>query len=339
MSLVVPSASAPILDERLPVTHATLLLALLLPCVVLLLVLHCITLFLKLRGYRRKCRRRRRLRSTVSQSSDSGVQQDEDYKVSETPSFPNHESVPPPGPGPGAGHVLPASAFNTLQQPPSRQSGPAGRTYKPDGTAGDGSASFRPPSTILAAMSTTASTTRAELPQRASAYTHSSAEWRRALMQGIQVGSSDSEVERAQRVPPNSPAVPLPLPPPHRDKPKRRGMRRSSTMSLQNERHIVIMSPVDSIRFEYASSIPHEETQFINSGNASTLGPGLDSDFGASAGISLRILSSDSEGCANALWASGLEWDYYDPNYKKRNHMLKQMHHQLPAVCTKQYWV
>ncbi|RXM93228.1 Alcohol dehydrogenase [NADP(+)] A, partial [Acipenser ruthenus] len=113
-----------------------------------------------------------------------------------------------------------------------------------------------------------------------------------------------------------------------------RQMHRSSTMRLHNERHIRIMSPpVDSVRFECASSIPREENGFVHSGNSSTLGPGLDSDFGASAGISLRILSSDSESCSSVLWASGLEWDYYDPGYNRRKQMRKHME-QLPAVLS-----
>uniref|UniRef100_W5MHT1 Huluwa n=1 Tax=Lepisosteus oculatus TaxID=7918 RepID=W5MHT1_LEPOC len=144
--------------------------------------------------------------------------------------------------------------------------------------------------------------------------------WRR----GVRVVplSSDSEADRANTVPPNSPAtVALPA----RNMLNIRPIRRSSTMELQNER-------------QAASSIPPEESELVISGNSSTLGPGLDSDFGASAGISLRILSSDSEVFPTTVWASGLEWDYYDPSYKRRSQMHRHLEH-VPTVSHKQYWV
>uniref|UniRef100_A0A3P8UIH8 Huluwa n=1 Tax=Cynoglossus semilaevis TaxID=244447 RepID=A0A3P8UIH8_CYNSE len=71
--------------------------------------------------------------------------------------------------------------------------------------------------------------------------------------------------------------------------------------------------------------------------NTSAAGPGLDSDFGASA-VSLRILSADSDGLSNGVLASALEWDYYDPCYVKQNHVPKHKHHR-PVMHTKQYWV
>uniref|UniRef100_A0A3B3ZLY9 Protein huluwa-like n=1 Tax=Periophthalmus magnuspinnatus TaxID=409849 RepID=A0A3B3ZLY9_9GOBI len=69
----------------------------------------------------------------------------------------------------------------------------------------------------------------------------------------------------------------------------------------------------------------------------SAVGPGLDSDFGASA-VSLRILSADSDGLSNGVLTSALEWDYYDPCYVKQNNVPKQKHHR-PVLHTKQYWV
>lgn len=72
--------------------------------------------------------------------------------------------------------------------------------------------------------------------------------------------------------------------------------------------------------------------------NVSAVGPGLDSDFGASAGVSLRILSADSDGLSNGVLSSFLEWDYYDPCYVKQNDVPKYTHHR-PAMHTKQYWV
>ncbi|KAM9307094.1 protein huluwa [Pholidichthys leucotaenia] len=72
--------------------------------------------------------------------------------------------------------------------------------------------------------------------------------------------------------------------------------------------------------------------------NSSAVGPGLDSDFGASAGVSLRILSADSDCLSNGVLASTLEWDYYDPCYVKQNNVPKHQHCR-PAIHTKQYWV
>ncbi|XP_041102632.1 protein huluwa-like [Polyodon spathula] len=322
---LVQSANPPILDERLPVSSLSLLILLLIPCVVLLLLFNCVILGYKLLSWKKKRRRRRRLReqwSFFSPSTEfsrlSGT-----TKLSEEPSFANNA---------GPGRICPVSSAHSLGEKRGEPR-PRGRAYKPDGTAGEASGSLRPPSTILAVLSTTASTTRADLPRRTQVHTNSSSDWRAGVHQIVPF-SSDSETERPHPVPPNSPEITV-----QRDLPGTRQMHRSSTMRLHNERHIRIMSPpVDSVRFECASNIPCEETGFVHSGNSSTLGPGLDSDFGASAGISLRILSSDSESCSSVLWASGLEWDYYDPGYNRRKQMRKHME-QLPALCSRQYWV
>lgn len=64
------------------------------------------------------------------------------------------------------------------------------------------------------------------------------------------------------------------------------GMRRCSTMELQNEQNNPGEHLFDKVLFEceYASSMPPETSCIVASGNSSTVGPGLDSDFGASAG-------------------------------------------------------
>uniref|UniRef100_A0A3Q3H2A6 Huluwa n=1 Tax=Labrus bergylta TaxID=56723 RepID=A0A3Q3H2A6_9LABR len=91
-----------------------------------------------------------------------------------------------------------------------------------------------------------------------------------------------------------------------------------------------------SLRFDKVDM----ECEFINVPletscvNTSAVGPGLDSDFGASA-VSLRILSADSDGLSNGVLASALEWDYYDPCYVKQNNLPKHKHHR-PAMHTKQ---
>ncbi|XP_029941409.1 protein huluwa [Salarias fasciatus] len=70
------------------------------------------------------------------------------------------------------------------------------------------------------------------------------------------------------------------------------------------------------------------------------VGPGLDSDFGASAGVSLRILSADSDGLSGGApaSASALEWDYYDPCYVRQNYVPTHLQPR-PALHTKHYWV
>ncbi|KAJ6662987.1 hypothetical protein lerEdw1_010808 [Lerista edwardsae] len=94
--------------------------------------------------------------------------------------------------------------------------------------------------------------------------------------------------------------------------------------------------------FEYGSSIQrHTERTGLNSANfTASQGPGLDSNFGASAGISVCILSSDSEESPPAAQPlppplGQFEWDYYDPGYKRRTRLPQQ----LPQICSKQYWL
>lgn len=55
-------------------------------------------------------------------------------------------------------------------------------------------------------------------------------------------------------------------------------------------------------------------------------------------GVSLRILSADSDGLSHGVPSSALEWDYYDPSYVQQNQVPK---HKQPraAVHAKQYWV
>ncbi|XP_073537566.1 protein huluwa-like [Phyllobates terribilis] len=100
------------------------------------------------------------------------------------------------------------------------------------------------------------------------------------------------------------------------------------------------LNPLGSILFDHASSIPPDDTPTRVSANSSFQGPGLDTDFGVSAGVSLHILSSDSDSCSQS-WASGMEWDYYDPCYMRKNRLRREtwQNHQLPVICSKQYWV
>ncbi|XP_067321686.1 protein huluwa-like [Anolis sagrei] len=99
----------------------------------------------------------------------------------------------------------------------------------------------------------------------------------------------------------------------------------------------------DRVPFEYSSSIRGEGTSRapLTSGNfTATPGPGLDTDFGASAGISVRILSSDGDGSPDtSLFPRRLsgrfEWDYYDPSFERKG----QTHPQPPPISSKQYWL
>ncbi|KAM8960954.1 protein huluwa-like [Pelodytes ibericus] len=91
-------------------------------------------------------------------------------------------------------------------------------------------------------------------------------------------------------------------------------------------------TPLGSINFERVSNVCHDDYMAQLQG--------LDSDFGVSAGVSVHILSSDSDTCSQ-LWTSGMEWDYYDPCYMRRNRHRKDNHHNRhhPGICSKQYWV
>uniref|UniRef100_A0A3Q3WA30 Protein huluwa-like n=1 Tax=Mola mola TaxID=94237 RepID=A0A3Q3WA30_MOLML len=104
--------------------------------------------------------------------------------------------------------------------------------------------------------------------------------------------------------------------------------------SLRAPSTIRATSPFHKVDLEPEYGNPPSEASCLNT---SAVGPGLDSDFGASA-VSLRILSADSDGLSNGVLSSALEWDYYDPCYVKQNNVPKHKHHR-PAVHTKQYWV
>ncbi|XP_036384233.1 protein huluwa [Megalops cyprinoides] len=334
MSQMGPSATPSTLTEGLPISSLTLLILLLIPCVVLLLLLNCMILGYKLLVLYKRKRRRRRLssESTLLQSTLSTRQRV--TKISGIPSFSNKNekrnfiSISEP--------MLAQPVSSSLTSSKERAAtGQRIRILRPDGATGGAIESLAAPSTILATMSTTGSTTRADLPRRSRLYTKSSSGWRRSAPVLLQ--SSDSDTDRPNTVPPNSPELNAPqsvgtsnLGP----------MRRSSTMELQDEMKNMGVNSLDTVKleYEYASSIPQESSCFVASANSSIVGPGLDSDFGASAGISLRILSSDSDGFTNAILGSGLEWDYYDPCYVRQNHVPKHMHH-MPTVTTKQYWV
>ncbi|XP_056403224.1 protein huluwa-like [Hyla sarda] len=144
-------------------------------------------------------------------------------------------------------------------------------------------------------------------------------------------GISYSEQESRQNAaPPNTPAAPQMVP----------GVKNCNKTSTQRKPLGAPFTPLGSVLFDHASSIPPDDLPTRFSANSSFLGPGLDSDFGVSAGISLHILSSDSDSCSQS-WASGMEWDYYDPCYMRKNRLRRENrhNHQIPVICSKQYWV
>ncbi|XP_029108887.1 protein huluwa [Scleropages formosus] len=330
-------------SESSSISRLAPLLLLLVPSVLLLLLLNCVFLGYKLLLSAKRRRRRRRRRRLDSESTLS--------RMAETTS-----STIVNGDGErGFDPINPAQSVSSCLTS-SKESAAAPQTVSntmPDRATGTGtgSGSVRALSTVMAALSTTESTARAELPPRV--------DWRRGEPL-VPPPCSDSDTERGNPVPPNSPelhgAASTCREPCYtctsrernvaancesqRTAGSARPLRRSSTVDMKEELvHLGATSPRD-LRFQcgYTSSIPAENSVFVTSASSSTGGPGLDSDFGASAGVSLRILSCDGEGLSEAIPASGLEWDYYDPCYVSQNHVPRHMFH-MPTVTAKQYWV
>ncbi|XP_059398450.1 protein huluwa [Carassius carassius] len=290
----VPSSSY--LPEGFPVSSLALLILLLIPCVLLLLLINC--LFVGYKVFRMTLRKRDRCGSEISLMHSSFSTRQRITRFSDEPLLaPNRKtnfvSVSEPMLAPPITSSLTSSAER-------RATGQRARFLRPDGATYAGSESLR-----------------ARVP-----------DWRTSAPVLLQ--SSDSDTERVNTVPPNSPALHVPR---NRFSMPMTSMRRSSTMELEN-------APLDKIHVECesASIIPPEISCYVASSSPSARGSGLDSDFGASAGVSLRILSVDSDGFPGSAWASALEWDYYDPSYVTQNHIPKHRPH-APPITTKQYWV
>ncbi|KAK7131568.1 hypothetical protein R3I94_016632 [Phoxinus phoxinus] len=287
----VPSSNLP---ESLPVSSLALLILVLIPCVLLLLLLNC--LFVGYKLFRMTRRKRDRCGSETSLMHSSYSTRQRITRFSDEPLFApnrktNYVSVSEPMLAPPITSSLTSSAER-------RATGQRARFLRPDGATYAGSESLRAPN------------------------------WRKSAP--VLLLSSDSDTERVNTVPPNSPALHVT---PNRFTMPMTSMRRSSTMDLEN-------ASLDKIHVECesASIIPPEISCYVASSSPSVGGSGLDSDFGASAGVSLRILSMDSDGFPGSVWASALEWDYYDPSYVTQNHIPKHRPH-APPITTKQYWV
>ncbi|XP_073334611.1 protein huluwa isoform X2 [Pagrus major] len=306
------------LTEGYPVTTLTVVVLLLIPCVVILLLLNCLFLGYKLLILSKRRRLKREdteemlLQSTlhrVRRLSDVAFPPLQDGRRA-------YMSLSEP--------VLPHPV--TSSRASSRERAGVDhrfRLLRPDGATGSGS--LRAPSTIRATSPAAGFSQRLDLASGSRIYSVSKASgWCQSAP--VLPQSSDSEAEiRVNLVPPNSPA----------HETNHVGHRSSTYEMLTDVNPGVAVHVFDKVDMECEYANPPSEASCLNT---SAAGSGLDSDFGASAGVSLRILSADSDSLSNGVVASALEWDYYDPCYVKQNNVPKHKHHR-PAVHTKQYWV
>nr|XP_033502084.1 protein huluwa isoform X1 [Epinephelus lanceolatus] len=308
------------LTEGYPVTNLTLVVLLLIPCVVILLLLNCFFLVYKLLILSKKKSNRQEREDAEEMLLQSTLQRVRRVSDVVFPSLQDgrraYMSVSEP--------VLPHPV--TSSRASSRERAGVdhrNRLLRPDGATGLGS--LRAPSTIRATPSAAGFTSRLDLPSGSRTCSISKTGWCKSAP--VLPQSSDSEAEiRVNLVPPNSPT---------QETEHVGHLRRSSTYDMLTDVNPgAAVHVFDKVHTECECINPPLEASCLNT---SAVGPGLDSDFGASAGVSLRILS-DSDGLSNGVLASALEWDYYDPCYVKQNNVPKHKHHR-PAVHTKQYWV
>ncbi|XP_029300624.1 protein huluwa isoform X2 [Cottoperca gobio] len=323
-----------------PVTTLTLVVLLLIPCVVILLLLNCLFLGYKLLILSKSNRQMREgAEEMLLQSNLQTVRRVSDVAF---PSLQDARRAYMSLSEPILPHPVTSSRASSRER--------AGvdhriRLLRPDGATGSGS--LRAPSSIRAPSSAAGFIPRLHLPSGSRTCSTSTARWCQSAP--VLPQSSDSEAEtRVDLVPPNSPMEAEHV----------AHLRRSSTYEMLSDVNPGLALLVfDKVDMECEFSSPPSEASCLNS---SAVGPGLDSDFGASAGtspsaaltrvtrppllvclhycVSLRILSADSDGLSNGVLSSALEWDYYDPCYVKQNNVHKHKHHR-PAVHSKQYWV
>ncbi|XP_058474221.1 protein huluwa [Solea solea] len=320
MSQINPNTPSSV-TEGYPVTNLTLVVLLLIPCVVILLLLNCLFLGYKLMILsKRQQRKREDTEEMLLQSNVHRLRTGSDLAFSPLQDGRRvYVSVSEP--------VLPHPV--TSSRASSRER--AGldhrtRLLRPDGATGSGS--LRAPSTIRATSSAAGFSPRLDL--RSGSRTHSARKGGWCRSAPLLPQSSDSEAEtRLNLAPPNSPT-----------ETEHVGyIYQSRTHAMLKDVNPAAAAAAvhvfDRVEMECEYTNLPSETSCLN---MSAVGPGLDSDFGASAGVSLRILSADSDSLSNGVIASVLEWDYYDPCYVKQNNVPRHKHHR-PAVHTKQYWV
>ncbi|XP_063066168.1 protein huluwa isoform X2 [Engraulis encrasicolus] len=313
-----PVSATPPVTTSIP--GLTIIIILLVPCLLLVLLLNCLLLGHKLLLLARS-------KTHVRTSSECSLLQSTRHRVSH---FSDGPSLAYPNgriPGSMRRPLLPMPVTSSLTSSQELLAGRR-RSTQPDGATLAGSGSLRAPSPSMAPVG---------LPRRARAYFSKPVEWQRIPLESVDwrrsvqepTPSTESDLERANTVPPNSPVPECYVP-----------LRQSSTVDAHSD---VEFGSVDRVHLEceVASSIPAENSYFIasvGSSAGSAVGPGLDSDFGASAGVSLRILSADSGAMCGGLWASALEWDYYNPSYITQNQPPPPRSHG-PSISPKQYWI
>ncbi|KAM3600201.1 uncharacterized protein V6R79_019412 [Siganus canaliculatus] len=315
----VSQTTASNLTEGFPVSNLTVVVLLLIPCVVILLLLNCLFLGYKLLVLSKKRNKHKRedAEEMLLQATLPRV------RVSDLAFAPLQDR--------GRAYMSISEPVLTHPVTSSRASsrdrvGPDHRLrlLRPDGATGSGS--LRAPSTIQATSSTAGFTPRLDLPFGSRTCSSSKRGWCKSAPVLPQSSGSEAEI-RVNLVPPNSPM--------HQAEHVAHFRRSSTYEMLTDVNPGVAVHVFDKLDVESEYPNPPSEASCLNT---SAVGPGLDSDFGASAGVSLRILSADSDGFSNGVLTSALEWDYYDPCYVKQNNVPKHKHHR-PAVHTKQYWV
>ncbi|XP_057674056.1 protein huluwa isoform X2 [Corythoichthys intestinalis] len=302
------------LSEGNPLTSLTLVVLLLIPAVVLLLLLNCLflgyKLFLFSKARPRPLHREDADDFLLLESAVQRARRSPEVEVFSARRSPEVEVF-------STRRAFMSLSEPALPQPPVTSSRASSSTKERFWLLRrTGSGSLWAPSSIRAAAPSTSSSywaARSSKPEGR----HSAP---------VLPQSSDSEVDtRGNLVPPNSPTCV------YREAEHTDGISQSSMYRMLTEWNLGALHPLDNAHMEWESYIhPPSDGSCSNTS-------GLDSDFGASAGVSLRILSADSDGLSTGVLASGLEWDYYDPCYVKQNHVPKQ--HPRPLMHTKQYWV
>ncbi|XP_029437504.1 protein huluwa-like [Rhinatrema bivittatum] len=302
----------------------TLLVALLIPCLLLLFLLNCLLLLCWLPDFARRKRkwRARQGDEQWSYAADPGVVVSSMRRPSS--SCPELRVAPGCTMSVGIGQAL---ALGEGGQVPRVRPWSAEGLQTPHSTAQVQEMGFlRPPGSAAPSMASRKQLPRKRAPQRPSSSNRA---------RGFPVTPSSSDLEAGpSQVPPNTPESPAAA----AEMPRVKHAGKTSVQRRRRSDVVLTVSPPDSVRFDYVGGgVPRDGVVMPVSADSSSAGPGLDSDFGASAGVSLRILSSDSDSCSHS-WISGLEWDYYDPGYKRRAQRRRQRH-QLPILCSKHYWV
>lgn len=188
-----PVSATPPVTANIP--GLTIVIILLVPCLLLVLLLNCLLLGHKLLLLARgKTRVRTSSQCSLLQSTRQRVS-----RFTDGPSFSYHNGRIN---GPVFRPILGMPARSSLTSSQERVAHCL-RSTQPDGATCAGSGSLPAPSTFSAARSATGSAAGAGLPRQARAYFSKPVEWRRIPLEPP--NSSDSDIERANMAPPNSP--------------------------------------------------------------------------------------------------------------------------------------